>query len=161
MSDNTPDFHLERFLPYLVHRVGSRLAEGFGDRFAAAGVNLVEWRVLAVLYEFGPQTMGDIARRTSINASTMTRLIGAMEKRALVSRERPAGNQRTVHVRLLDDGRRIAASLIPDVVAYERELSACFTGTELHTFKTLLAKLFHSVTDDPVSDSERTDRMVV
>lgn len=152
MSERSREFHLEQFLPYLVHRVGSRLADGFGDRFAKAGVSLQEWRVIAVLYEYGPQAMGDIARRTSINASTMTRLIGAMEKRGLVKRERPVANQRSVFVRLLEDGRRTVEDIIPDVIAYEADLSACFSEAELGTLKSLLAKMFHSLTDEQESD---------
>ena len=112
MTRPPTDFHLEQFLPYLVHRVGSDLAEGFDEGFAEAGVSLQEWRALSILYEYGPQTMGDIARRTSINASTMTRLMGQMEKRNLVKRERPVANQRTVFVRILADGR--GKSGIPD-----------------------------------------------
>ncbi|NBP72644.1 MAG: MarR family transcriptional regulator [Alphaproteobacteria bacterium] len=148
MNGEAPEFHLEQFLPYLVHRVGSRLAEGFEDRFAEAGLTLQQWRAAAVLYEFGPQAMGDIARRTSINASTMTRLIGQMEKQDLVKRERPVANQRTVYVRLLDEGRKRVESLIPQVIDYESDLSACFSEAELRTFKTLLEKFFHSLVDD-------------
>ena len=142
------EFHLEQFLPYLVHRVGSRLAEGFDEGFSKAGVSLPEWRVLSVLYEFGPQAMGDIARRTSINASTMTRLIGQMEKRDLVKRERPLADQRTVHVRILEAGQQKVEYLIPLILDYDRELSVCFSSAELQTFKALLIKFFQSLTDD-------------
>ena len=159
MTGKTPDFRLEHFLPYLVHRVGSRLAEGFEDRFDEVGLNLQEWRAAAVLYELGPQTMGDIARRTSINASTMTRLIGQMETQDLVKRERPVANQRTVYVRLLDEGRRRVEHLIPLVIDYESDLSACFSETELHTFKTLLAKFFHSLVDDDGAEDISAERL--
>lgn len=152
------DFHLEHFLPYLVHSVGSRLAEGFQDGFGAADITLQEWRALAVLEEFGPQTMGDIARRTSINASTMTRLVGAMENRGLVKRERPIANQRIVYVRLLDAGRQKVEFLIPRVIQYERDLSACFSETELETFKAMLHKLFRSLTED-ADTAEESSRM--
>ena len=155
MAMEMPEFHLERFLPYLVHRVGSQLAEGFEEQFAEAGVSLPEWRVLAVLFEYGPQSMGDIARRTSINASTMTRLIGQMEKRNLVERARPAANQRTVNVWLLQSGNRAVATLLPKVLDYEKKLSACFSGAELETFKILLTKFFNTLTSDASSEDER------
>lgn len=148
MAGTPTDFHLEQFLPYLVHRVGSNLAEGFDTGFAEAGVSLQEWRALSILYEYGPQTMGDIARRTNINASTMTRLVGQMEKRDLVKRERPVANQRTVFVRILTDGRAKVELLIPKVLDYEQELTGCFSAAELQTFKTLLAKFFHSLTHE-------------
>jgi MarR family transcriptional regulator, organic hydroperoxide resistance regulator len=160
MTGNSAEFHLEGFLPYLVHRVGSHLAEGFEHGFAQAGLSLPEWRALSILYEYGPQTMGDIARRTSINASTMTRLVGQMEKRDLVKRERPISDQRTVYVRILKDGQDKVEFLIPRVLEYETDLSACFSAAELQTFKALLAKFFHSLTDDRTIDEKLNDRLV-
>lgn len=157
MAGSPTDFHLEQFLPYLVHRVGSNLAEGFDEGFAEAGVSLPEWRALSILYEYGPQTMGDIARRTNINASTMTRLVGQMEKRDLVKRERPVANQRTVFVRILEDGREKVEFLIPRVLEYEQELSGCFSTAELQTFKTLLVKFFRSLTEDKNLSEEQND----
>jgi DNA-binding MarR family transcriptional regulator len=155
MRQPPADFHLEQFVPYLVHRVGANLAEGFDDGFAEAGVSLPEWRSLSILYEYGPQTMGDIARRTNINASTMTRLVGQMEKRELVKRERPVANQRTVFVRILADGREKVEFLIPKVLDYEQELSGCFSAAELQTLKSLLTKFFHSLTDEAAKNEER------
>lgn len=148
MPSTQIDFHLEQFLPYLVHRVGSNLAEGFDEGFAEAGVSLQEWRALSILYEYGAQTMGEIARRTSINSSSMTRLIGQMEKHDLVKRERQVANQRTVYVRLLPEGRKKVEFLIPRVLEYQHELSRCFSAEELKSFKTLLVKFFHSLTGD-------------
>lgn len=155
MAGKSAEFHLEGFLTYLVHRVGSHLAEGFEDGFAQAGLALPEWRALSILYEYGPQTMGDIARRTSINASTMTRLVGQMEKRDLVKRERPVGDQRTVYVRILKDGREKVEFLIPRVLEYESEQSACFSPAELQTFKTLLTKFFLRLSEAPGADDNR------
>ncbi|CAN0480681.1 unnamed protein product [Laminaria digitata] len=155
MAGAPTDFHLDRFLPYLVHRVGSNVADGFDEGFAEAGVTLPEWRALSILYEYGPQTMGDIARRTNINASTMTRLVGQMEKRNLVKRERPVSNQRTVFVRILSEGREKVEFLIPKVLEYEKNLSACFSEAELQTFKTLLAKFFQSLTEDEKPNEDR------
>ena len=153
------DFHLDQFLPYLVHRVGAQLADGFGVEFDGAGVSLQEWRVLAVLNEYGPQAMGDIARRTSITPATMTRLIGAMESRALVRRERPVANQRTVYVRLLEDGRAVVDRLIPVISEYERSIASCFSGAELQMLKSLLARLFRNVTEETAADNPNPGRL--
>ena len=155
MAGSPTDFHLERFLPYLVHRVGSNLAEGFHEEFAEAKVSLEEWRALSILYEYGPQTMGDIARRTNINASTMTRMIGQMEKRDFVKRERPVANQRTVFVRILADGCEKVEDLIPKVLGYEQKLNGCLSAVEMQTLKSLLVKFFHNLMNDMGTKEER------
>lgn len=159
MNDRPEDFRLENFLPYLVHRVGSRLADGFGVEFDAAGVSLQEWRALAVLHEYGALTMGEIARRTSIPPASMTRLVAGMENRKLVKRERTLGNQRSVHVRLLHPGRSIVEELIPRVIGYEKSLSACFSPSELQMFKTLLARLFFSFDEESGNEEKERGRL--
>jgi DNA-binding MarR family transcriptional regulator len=102
--------------------------------------------------------MGDIARRTSINASTMTRLMGQMEKRNLVKRERPVANQRTVFVRILADGREKVEFLIPKVLDYEQELTECLSVAELQTLKALLVKFFHSLSDEGAAEDAKNDK---
>jgi hypothetical protein len=38
------------------------------------------------------------------------------------------------------------------VLDYEQELSGCFSAAELQTLKSLLAKFFHSLTDEGLTD---------
>ena len=60
-------------------------------------------------------------------------------------------------VRLLTEGRRRVLNLIPKVIDYEDNVSACFSEAELRTFKTLLEKFFNSLVDEgrPVDNPEQ------
>ena len=78
--------------------------------------------------------MGDIAQRTGINASSMTRLIEQMKKHDMVKCECQVANQRIVYVRLLPEGRKKVGFLIPRVLEYQDELSGCFSAEELKAF---------------------------
>ena len=66
----------------------------------------------------------------------------------MVKLDRPVANQRTVYVRLLAEGRKRVLNLIPRVIDYEDDLSACFSESELRIFKTLLEKFFHSLVEE-------------
>ena len=58
-------------------------------------------------------------------------------------------------MRILAGGREKVEFLIPKVLKYEQELSGCFSEAELQTFKTLLVKFFHSLTDETENNEER------
>ncbi len=74
-----PHLDLDNYLPYLINRVGSAIAEIYtGDILAPLGVSLDMWRVLAALSNNGEQRQIDLVENTSIDVSTMSRLITRM-----------------------------------------------------------------------------------
>lgn len=139
------DFNLESYLPYLVHRVGTGFEEGFSDEFDEVGLNLPMWRVSVVLYQYGDQTIGALSTRTSINISTLSRLIGKMSDQGLVSRRRSSDDAREVTVQLRQKGRQKVEQMIPKAHAYEARLTETFSPAELATLKQLLVKLHGTV----------------
>ena len=72
---------LDSYLPYLLNRAGARLAAAFDAEVRPLGATLQIWRVLAALRERDGRRMGDLAATTSIEVSTLTRLVDGMEKR--------------------------------------------------------------------------------
>ena len=140
---------LNDYLPYLINRVSPPIAEGFAEDLAEAGVSLQMWRVLAVLYEYGDQSVGALAELTSINVSTLSRLVGRMGREGLVARRRDGEDARSVTVHLLKPGLAATEKLIPKALAYEAALTRNFSASELKTFKALLIKFY--------ADMERRD----
>ena len=140
------DFNLETYLPYLVHRLGPLFEDGFSAEFKSAGLTLQTWRVLAVLMKHGEQTVGDLSALTSINVSTLSRLVGRMERASLVARRRQGADGRTVTVALRRKGRDRATRLAPRAEEYARGLTEGFTEAELQTLKQLLVKLHDGLT---------------
>jgi len=67
---------LDGYLPYLIHRVGSALAGRFTeDTLARHDLSIAMWRVLAALSANGEQRQIDLAAMTSIDVSTLSRLV--------------------------------------------------------------------------------------
>ena len=67
---------LGNYLPYLINRVGFALVERLHRRRADAdGLSIAMWRVLAALSNNGGQRQVDLVDMTSIDASTMSRLV--------------------------------------------------------------------------------------
>jgi DNA-binding MarR family transcriptional regulator len=135
-------FDLGRFLPYLINRAGTRLAVNFAREIAPNGVVLQEWRVLAALAAQGPQRLSDLAQLTSIDLSTLSRLVGRMERQALVARERAEGDKRAVSVKLTPKGGRITRAIIPTAERYERVALTGISSEEERLLKELLARVY-------------------
>ena len=82
------------YLPYLTNRVGTIVAEQFGaDALAEHGLSIAMWRVMAVLASHGSQRQIDIADHTSIEVSTLSRLVPRLTRHYPMKRS-PAGRGR-------------------------------------------------------------------
>ena len=70
---------LGNYLPYLINRVGFALVESFtADALTPNGLSIAMWRVLAALSNNGEQRQIDLVTMTSIDASTMSRLVSRL-----------------------------------------------------------------------------------
>ncbi|MBW8910474.1 MAG: winged helix-turn-helix transcriptional regulator, partial [Sphingomonas sp.] len=79
---------------------------------------------------------------TSIELSTMSRLISTMVGRGLVTRERLPNNDRTVSIDLTPEGRRLAAILIKEAQHYEDVAVSHFSEGDVERLKSLLREVY-------------------
>ena len=137
------------------------MGELFTRRLAAAGLNLPIYRVLAVLWERGDQSLGDLAELTSAELSTLSRMAGRLTRRRLVTRTRVEGNGRTVRIALAPQGRRVVERFIPLAVLHERMSLRGFDAAGIARLKRDLAQVYRNldaVEDDVVRSLWRTPR---
>jgi MarR family transcriptional regulator, organic hydroperoxide resistance regulator len=121
MSDSSklvPD----HYLPYLVNRVGVIIAEQFGAKELAPRMTIAMWRVMVVLAEKGDQRQVDLSSLTTIDASSLSRLVTRMTTVRLVSRTRSTNSSREVVVKLTTKGHTIVARLFPRLVLMTKSL---------------------------------------
>ena len=135
-------FDLDQFLPYLINRAGVRLAVSFARDIAATGVALQEWRVLAVLAAAGEQRLSDLASLTSIDLSTLSRLVTRMARQGLVARLNGKGDRRERRIALTQKGRGRTRAIIPTAQRYERLALAGLSAAEEQTLKRLLRRVY-------------------
>jgi len=135
-------FELGDYLPYLINRAGMRLAAQFDRDVASAGVGVQEWRVLAALGAHGEQRLSGLAELTSIDLSTLSRLVGRMDRSGLVARSRANGDKRELRVALAAAGRRKLRALIPTARRYERIAINGLSAAETKVLKRLLRRVY-------------------
>jgi DNA-binding MarR family transcriptional regulator len=134
------------YLPYLVNRVGTIIAEQFGaDALARHGLSIAEWRVLAVLASNGGQRQIDLADLTSTEASTLSRLVSRLIRMGLVTRTRSANSNREVVVKLCPKGSVLVGRLIPIALDYEQAAIGNLSAQELAVLKRCLRRVYDNM----------------
>ena len=153
-----PVFDLGTYVPYLVRRLTARVDEVIRGDLARVGLTLEMWRVVISVHVNGPQSLGALAARTSINISTLSRLIGQMERLKLIRRRRVVGNGRTVAIDLLPAGRARCRRFLPVALALERRLTESFAAAELAALRAALSRLHDALAPDAPCTPARKPR---
>jgi DNA-binding MarR family transcriptional regulator len=138
-------YRLTNSFPYLLNRVGVQMGELFSRRIAGYGVTLPMYRVMAALWETSDQRLGDLAVMTTIEISTLSRLVGEMKRRGLVTRARLKDNGRTVAINLTPKGRTLVEELIPIAIHFEEVAVRDFASKNISDLKTILAEIYESL----------------
>ena len=138
-------YRLTTSMPYLLNRLGVRMGALFSKRIAPYGLTLPMYRVLASLEEQPDQKLGDLAAMTTMELSTMSRLIGAMVAMELVTRERLPSDERTVRINLTEKGADISARLMREAQHYEDVAISTLAPREVETLKADLIRIYQSL----------------
>lgn len=136
---------LDSYLPYLLNRAGNRIATAFGEEVRPLGATLQMWRVLAALRERDGRRMGDLSETTSIEVSTLTRLVDTMEAKGLVARRRAAADARAIVLHVTPAGRRLTQRIVPIAERYEQVALAGFGPAEAERLKAALRRLYNNM----------------
>lgn len=134
---------LDDYLPYLINRVGVAIAAAYtAETLAPRGLSLAMWRVLAALSSNGEQRQIDLVDMTSIDASTMSRLVTRLVRTGLVTRARSKTSSREVVVALSPKGRSQVESLIPIAKGLEKIAGAGLSAKEQAVVKRALRRMY-------------------
>jgi len=148
------------YVPYLVNRVGSIIADQFGvEALAEHRLSIAMWRVMAVLASRGGQRQIDLADLTSIDASTLSRLVTRLVRMGLVTRTRSANSNREVAVKLSAKGDSLVARLIPIARAFERDVIVGLSPEDLGVIKRCLRRMYGNMKTRTAAAEPRSKRL--
>jgi MarR family 2-MHQ and catechol resistance regulon transcriptional repressor len=100
-----------------------------------------QFGVLEALYHLGPMCQRDLGERILRSSGNMTMVVGNLERRGLVRRERSAGDGRLREVHLTATGERLIRRVFPPHAAAITRALAVLTPEEQRTLATLCRKL--------------------
>lgn len=133
---------LESYVPYLLNRAGVRIATSFDEEVRPLGATVQIWRVLAALRERDGRRMGDLSATTSIEVSTLTRLVDQMERKGLVLRRRDPQDARVVSLHVTAAGKRLTRRIVPIADRYEKVALKGFAPAEAEALRAALRRLY-------------------
>lgn len=138
-------YKLSTSIPYLLNRLGVRLGALFSRRIESYGLTLPMYRVLASLSEQPDQKLSELSAGTTIELSTISRLIGTMAARNLVSRVRLPEDERTVRINVTPHGAEIASELAREAQHYEDVAVSVLRAKEVNRLRADVVRIFEAL----------------
>lgn len=136
---------LQDFLPYLLNRAGMKIGLMFSRDVEPYGVTLPMWRVLIELWHKGDHRLGELADRTSIDMSTLSRLLVVMQRNKLIVRRRSGLDRRALSLTLTEKGLELIEEVAPFALYYEKQAMEGLDKDEVVQLKHLLRKVFENL----------------
>lgn len=133
---------LQDFLPYLLNRAGLRIGLMFSRDIEPYDVTLPMWRVMIELWHNGDHRLGELSERTSIDLSTLSRLLMAMQRKHLIVRRRSGLDGRALSLTLTERGLELTEQIAPLALHYEDVAMGGLSEGEVKQLKQLLKKVY-------------------
>ena len=135
------EFELDRFLPYQLAVLSSRISQEFSALYRQRfGISVAEWRVVAHLNAAGTVSVREIHDRVDMDKSKVSRAASRLEAAGYISKTGHPGDGRLVALALTDKGRAMIDELAPLARAFEAAVLAKL-GDEAAAFRRALDHL--------------------
>jgi DNA-binding MarR family transcriptional regulator len=145
MKPNAAALDLDRFLPYLVNVLASRLSRELAGVYEARfGISIPEWRVIAHLSQNRNVSVREIHERVDMDKAKVSRAAARLETVGIIEKKVNGEDRRLVELRLTKKGRKMFGEIEPLALAYEREVLSTLSQNERTTFRAVVDKLLSS-----------------
>lgn len=135
------DYRSDQSLLLLLRRAQVALAQRVAERTELGGSTLPQWVPLYKVHGGHANTVAELARKCSIDAGAMTRLLDRLEAKGLCRRVRCDNDRRVVRIELTPEGVA-AAEQVPRILSevYNAALAG-FSDAEWAQLQDLLGRL--------------------
>jgi len=138
----TTGIDLEHFLPYRLSRLSNLISRGIAAAYRdSLGLNVPEWRVLAVVARFPRISASELVRRTAMDKVAIHRAVRSLTQRELLHRREHSDDRRQRELTLTANGEQLHDQVAPMAEAYQRRLLESLDADELQHLEALLNKL--------------------
>ena len=135
---------VDDYLSYLLARASHVVASEFHREVRAAGLTILEWRVLAVLADGQARNVGELASLALAQQSTVTKLLQRMEAEGRVARAEGEVDRRQSLMTITATGRTALGTLLAHSKRHERSTVGRLNAREAASLKSALRKLIAS-----------------
>jgi DNA-binding MarR family transcriptional regulator len=133
-------FHPELGVLWMLRRAQLAIGQLVGEAMQLGGSTLPQWVPLYKIHRGEADTVAELARRCTIDAGAMTRLLDRLEARGLCRRVRSETDRRVVHIALTPEGVAAAEQMPRVLCGVYNEVLQDFSPDEWDQLRTLLAR---------------------
>ncbi len=138
----TQSLRLDNFVPYRLSIASNLMSDAIAGAYRSLfGLNVAEWRVIAVLAERQSATQQELCAATRMDKVTISRAAIALADRGLVERAPNAHDKRSHLLSLTGSGQQLYAQVVPKAIAMEKELLADLSAKEIETLVGMLRRI--------------------
>lgn len=134
-------FRVDAYPFYLLNRAVSRYNVQIESLLRPIGLDIPSWRVLMILGETEPLSIGQVAKSAVINISTMMRIVERMQKAQLIDAVPSASDGRVTELVLTDMGREQLGAAREVTAPIYHKLIRGFSSTDFNRLLDLLNRL--------------------
>lgn len=145
IADKTANHDLERAIPYLLARAGTRMGQSFSRELRQFNLSLTEWRVCVALHHQAHQRLSDLALHTSTDPSTLSRVVDGLLQRGVLVRDRSDEDARALALSLTEAGRELTLRIIPLAQLYERVSLSGLTLAQAESLRDMLRLVYDNL----------------
>lgn len=136
-----PDFNLDDYPLYNLNRTSATYIESMSVRLKEHNMDQPSWRVLMLLGDKSPSSVGDLSRRSVTKISTITRILMRMEKEELVYRKPFPEDNRVVEVFITSKGEGVLNTLRTLAAEVYQQAFDGLSDQDIMTFTNILMRL--------------------
>ena len=107
---------IDEQLCFALHAASRAMTGAYREPLRRLEITYPQYLVLLLLWEQDEQTISELGDRLQLDSGTLSPLVRRLEVRGLVERVASTVDERRVHVRLSDDGRRLG----PEIAEVQR-----------------------------------------
>ncbi|MFT4826129.1 MAG: DNA-binding MarR family transcriptional regulator [Halioglobus sp.] len=133
---------LAQFLPYrcnnLAQQISVSLSRIYVEKF---GITVAGWRILVTLAEYGELQAKDVARLTNMDKVRVSRSVAVLLEQGLLDRRPCDEDSRVTILNLNPEGQQLYERIVPEALAWERDLLEPLSNKEQQSLLRILDKL--------------------
>jgi len=144
-GESDAQFELLDYVPYLINRVAVGMVKYFARDLKRYGLDVRTWRVLAAVLSHSQCRFGELAKITSIEAPTLSRIVARMQRDGLLRCRPLASDTRTFLASLTPKGRALANRVLPRAFAAEAAMVEGLSPAEIASFTRTLHVMYRNL----------------
>lgn len=140
-EDHRQEFGIDDTLNFQIVTLSNKLSLTVARRaLAADNLTLREWRIMMVVFIFGPSMAREISEKALLDPAHVSRTVHTMEKAGLVRFDSNLRDRRQIIVHLTDKGAALTRNVLPKAVAVNDAFRSIYSDKEFATLISLLSR---------------------